>query len=145
MLSSILIPTDFSPASWKATQVGLELARLNSEAVLSILHVYPLSSRYSSQNDPTELPSQLTDLEKRMNQLVSELIDQSERINNLVLSGNVEKTMMSFIEENSFDLVIIGINSNGVDNYVGSHTMNLIKNSGTPVMIIPNNESKDAG
>lgn len=61
-----------------------------------------------------------------------------DKIRNVVLSGNVEETMMQFIKEHSFDLVIVGINSNGHDNEIGSHTVRVIRESGVPVMIVPN-------
>lgn len=139
MISSILIPTDFSPASWNATQVGLELSRLNAEAIISFLHVYPMASRYTHKSIDSINEQKLAEFEKRMNQLAVDLIEYPEkRIKNMVLSGNVEDTMIRFIKENDFDLVIVGINSNGQNNELGSHAVSVIKESGIPVMIVPN-------
>ncbi len=139
MISSILIPTDFSPASWNATQVGLELSRLNAEAILSFLHIYPLAARYTQKDIQAISQRKLEEVEKRMNQLSVDFIEHPEkRIRNMVLSGNVEDTMIRFIKENDFDLVIVGINSNGQNNEIGSHTVSVIKESGVPVMIVPN-------
>ncbi|MEO9484313.1 MAG: universal stress protein [Ekhidna sp.] len=139
MISSILIPTDFSPASWKATQVGLELSKLNGEAILSLLHIYPMAARYTNKEIQVISQQKLKEVEKRMNQLSVDFIDQPEkRIKNLVLSGNVEETMIQFIRDNDFDLVIVGINSNGQNNEIGSHTVSVIRESGIPVMIVPN-------
>ncbi|MEP1032237.1 universal stress protein [Ekhidna sp.] len=139
MISSILIPTDFSPASWNATQVGLELSRLNTEAILSFLHIYPLAARHTQKDIQVISKQKLEEVEKRMNQLAVDLIEQPEqRIKNMVLSGNVEETMIRFIRENHFDLVIVGINGNGQNNEIGSHTVSVIKESGIPVMIVPN-------
>lgn len=74
-----------------------------------------------------------------MNQLSHNISDLSDdRIKNVVLSGNVEETMMQFIKDHKFDLVIVGINSNGHNNDIGSHTVRVIKESGVPVMIVPN-------
>ncbi|WP_421765104.1 universal stress protein [Ekhidna sp.] len=138
VISSILIPTDFSPASWNATQVALELSRLNSDLVISLLHIYPNSSRYTHKNNL--LPeNKLDEVRGRMNQLAQGLLDHSEdKIKNVVLSGNVEDTLLQFIKEHDFDLVIVGINSNGQNNDIGSHTVSVIKESGVPVMIVPN-------
>ena len=75
-----------------------------------------------------------------MNKLARDLIENpEEKINNVVLSGNVEETMLKFIDENEFDLVILGINGNGSDNNVGSHTLSVLEKCCTPVMVIPNN------
>lgn len=140
MISSILIPTDFSPASWTATQVGLELSRLNNDATISFLHIYPNSAKYSLKDSKKANQHVLEEMKDRMNQLSLSLSDQSmERINNVVLSGNVEDTMLKFIKEHKFDLVIVGVNSNGINNEIGSHTVSLIEKSGTPVLVVPNN------
>lgn len=137
VISSILIPTDFSPASWKATQVGLEMSRLYKDVKISILHVYPASISTKKNNQPI-----LKEVESRMNHLAKNLTDQSEKIiKNVVLSGNVGDTLLKFINENNFDLVIVGVNSNGVNNEIGSHTVNMIEKSGTPVLVVPNTPS----
>lgn len=60
------------------------------------------------------------------------------KINNLVVSGNIEEKLLDFVDRNSFDLVIVGVNSNGEDNSPGSHTSKLIEESNTPVLVIPN-------
>lgn len=139
VISSILIPTDFSPASWNATQVGLELSRLNGDAILSFLHIYPMAARYSQKDIQSISKKKLEEVEKRMNQLSVDFIEHPEkRIKNMVLSGNVEETMIQFIRENHFDLVIVGINGNGQNNEIGSHTVSVIRESGVPVMIVPN-------
>lgn len=143
MISSILIPTDFSPASWKATQVGLEMSRLNKDVKLSILHVYPVSK--SHKNGTASAQPVLKDVEDRMNKLAKNLTDESDEIiNNVVLSGQVEDTLLNFIKENKFDLVIVGVNSNGANNEIGSHTISMIKKSGIPVMIVPNKDTHGA-
>lgn len=139
MISRILIPTDFSPASWNATQVGLELSQLNRNATISFLHIYPVSSKYSKKSHPQASDHQLEEVRERMNHLSKGLSELSEeRIKNVVLSGNVEETMLQFIKDHKFDLVIVGINSNGHSNDIGSHTVRVIKESGVPVMIVPN-------
>ncbi|MEQ8628696.1 universal stress protein [Ekhidna sp.] len=139
MISSILIPTDFSPASWQAAQLGMELSKIYGDATISFLHIYPASSKYSLKNGPKATNSQLEEVEQRMNQLSQDMSGVADdRIQNVVLSGNVEELMMQFIKEHNFDLVIVGINSNGHDNEIGSHTVRVIKESGIPVMIVPN-------
>ncbi|SNT27288.1 Nucleotide-binding universal stress protein, UspA family [Ekhidna lutea] len=145
MITSILIPTDFSPASWNATQVGIELYQHYKEASISFLHVYPDSSRYSGKELPNVTESQLQQFKERMNHLSQNLIDFSDdKIQNVVLTGNVEKTILQFIKDHQFDLVIVGINSNGSTNEIGSHTVKVIRESGVPVMIVPNRTSHGA-
>lgn len=145
MISSILIPTDFSPASWSATQFGLEISRLNSHAKLSFLHVYPVSSKHLKNGNRKATTAKMEVMKNRMNQLAHDLSEKTEdRIRNVVLAGNVEEVMMQFIKENEFDLVIVGINSNGQNNDIGSHTIKVIRESGVPVMIVPNKPENGA-
>ncbi|MEO9872021.1 universal stress protein [Ekhidna sp.] len=145
MISSILIPTDFSPASWSAAQFGLEISRLNDEAIISFLHVFPVSAKYAYTNELISHDSKIKEVEDRMNQLAQNLLDRAEeKIRNVVLSGNVENTTLRFIKEHQFDLVIVGINSNGRNNELGSHTVSVIKESGVPVMIVPNRSENGA-
>ncbi len=67
--------------------------------------------------------------------------NEKTQINNLVLPGNIEKQLLDFVTQNSFDLVIMGVNSSGEDNSPGSHTAKLIEESDTPVLVIPNSYS----
>lgn len=139
MISSILIPTDFSPASWHATQFGLEFSRLYTDAKLSFLHVYPVSSKQLKVGNQSVTTERMELMKNRMNQLAHDLSEKSEElISNVVLPGNVDEVMIQFIQDNDFDLVIVGINGNGQNNDIGSHTIHVIRESGVPVMIVPN-------
>jgi nucleotide-binding universal stress UspA family protein len=144
VISSILIPTDFSPASWNATMLGLEIAKWNN-CKLSLLHVFPMVSRYSKQKNEIELPTKLEELKQKMKEFAQNLDEEgSKEIINVVLPGNVEDTMISYIKENNFDMVIVGVNGNGENNELGSHTASLIEKSGTPVLIVPNLKNKSS-
>lgn len=115
------------------------MSRLNKDVKLSILHVYPVSK--SHKNGTANAQPVLKDVEDRMNKLSKSLTEKSDQvIKNVVLSGNVEDTVIKFIKDNKYDLVIVGVNSNGANNEIGSHTVSMIKKSGIPVMIVPNNK-----
>jgi len=147
VISNILIPTDFSPASWHATQLGLELSHLNGGAKLSFLHIYPVTSKYISVGNGKTNVKAMDDVKLRMNQLSQSLKvngDSDTEIENVVLSGQVDEIIMNFIGDHHFDLIIVGINSNGQSNDIGSHTVKLIKDSGIPVMIVPNKSDNGA-
>lgn len=70
--------------------------------------------------------------------------DNKVKINNHVVSGNIENQLLEFANQHTYDLVIVGVNSTGDDNSPGSHTTKLIEKSTTPVLVIPNNYSLDA-
>ena len=139
MIDQILIPTDFSPAAWQATKLGMELANANN-AELNILHVIPTVSRYTDDKSRLKLPEKLDEVKSRMNELSKGLSEEgSVAIQNHVLPGNVAQTMLDFIRNHSYDLVILGVNSHGAGNDLGSHATLVIEQCNVPVMIVPNN------
>lgn len=112
---------------------------------ISILHIYPVAAKSSIGRGGEELISKLKKVEEHMIKLSDDLkADRKTKINNLVVSGNIEKQLMEFVNQHTYDLVIVGVNSTGDDNSPGSHTAKLIEQSSTPVLVIPNNYSLDA-
>lgn len=84
-------------------------------------------------------------VQNRMDKLAKDLSDKSEEvIENVVLSGDVEEKLIEFISQNHSDLVIVGVNSNGVNNEIGRHTLSIIEKSGVPVLIVPNKQVNGA-
>jgi nucleotide-binding universal stress UspA family protein len=139
VIAQILIPTDFSPAAWQATKLGMELAN-NHNARLNLLHIVPTVSRYSKDTKHQHLPEKLEEVKDRLNDFSKNLSEEMKvPIENFVLPGNVADTMMNFIKDHEYDLIILGVNSNGSDNELGSHTSMVIEKCGVPVLIVPNN------
>ncbi len=119
-------------------EVGLNLSD-QYECEISILHIYPVASRFSNEGSHEELIPKLDEVKEHMIKLSDDLRkDEKTIINNLVVPGNIEQQLLDFVSQNSFDLVIVGVNSSGEDNSPGSHTAKLIEESDTPVLVIPN-------
>jgi nucleotide-binding universal stress UspA family protein len=138
LFNRILIPTDFSPAAWQAVQIGLEVGR-RFGSDLYLLHVYPMTSRFDLDPNEPALPVQLEQMRTRMENLSTSLISNGDKpIHNVLLSGNIEDQLGNFLDDEKFDLVIMGVNSSGDDNKIGSHTLRLIEKTGVPVLIVPN-------
>lgn len=138
MISQILIPTDFSPAAWQATKIGVELAKVNKASV-SMLHIIPTSSRFSQNQSVRHLPEKQEKIRTQMQEMSHDYaLGKDMHIENHVIPGNVEETMMQFIRENAFDLVIIGVNSHGSTNDLGSHAAFVIEKCEVPVLTVPN-------
>ncbi len=139
MFTHILIPTDFSPAAWRAVEVGIDLSD-QYQCEISILHIYPVASRFSNESGTDNLIPKLNEVKENMIKLSEDLRkDESTKINNLVVSGNIEQQLIDFAAKHAYDLVIVGVNSSGEDNSPGSHTKKLIELSDTPILVIPNN------
>ena len=54
------------------------------------------------------------------------------------MGGWVDIEILDYINKNNFDLVIMGVNSNGLDNRPGSHISKIIEKANAPVLVIPN-------
>lgn len=140
----ILVLTDFSPAAWSAVQYGLSLGGPETPSV-TLLHVFPASSRFDGKEAPLPAGLNLTDqqvvdnIRKRMEQFCQELREQHQvLVDSVILEGGVRKRILEYLNENRFDLVIAGVNSNGADNHPGSHIMQIIEQANAPVLVIPN-------
>jgi|GEM_PF-1264213 len=137
---NILIPTDFSQAAWNAVQLGLSLACTENSRI-TLLHVYPSSAKFttSAKNANSKDDFNLKELYKDMNEFCDSLRKNSKsEIIPVVVRGKVEKEILTYLGENAFDMVILGVNSNGTDNHPGSHVSAIIEKANAPVLVIPN-------
>ncbi|MEM6736609.1 MAG: universal stress protein [Bacteroidota bacterium] len=138
MIAHILIPTDFSPAAWQATKIGMEMAQIN-DAELNLLHIVPTVSKFSNDKSHKHLPENMEELKSKMNDFSKGLMNgKAINIQNFVLPGNVADTVLDFIQNHEYDLVILGVNSDGFSNELGSHSSFIIEKCGVPVLIVPN-------
>lgn len=138
--TNILIPTDFSQAAWNAVQLGLSMVGSESSKI-TLLHVFPSQARFSKGKK--ELPAadqeQVKSLQNQMSEFCSVLQRSTKaQICPVILEGDVEPEILSFLALNSFEIVIMGVNSNGTDNTPGSHLSPIIQNANAPVLVIPN-------
>ena len=143
MFQTILIPTDFTPAAWKAMQVGAALGEIH-KSHLTILYVYPISNGITKEKLTKDVSTELKKIKNKMEKLSKEVAQEKGlKISTVVLSGNIEKQLLSYLNEHPSDLVIMGVNSNGEDNNPGSHTVEIIRQSSAPLLIVPNSYSID--
>lgn len=143
MIKSILIPTDFTPAAWKAMEVGVRLG-LAHNAELTLLHIYPASSKYTKGKPKDSDLEILRGVKEKMEKIGQEIsLERGLKISSVVLSGNVEDQLVTFTNDHQFNLIIMGVNSTDEGNFPGSHTIRAIEQCSRPVMVIPNSYSLD--
>ncbi|WP_421877877.1 universal stress protein [Marinoscillum sp.] len=137
---NILIPTDFSPAAWNAVQLGSSMAKPGYTDI-TLLHVFPSSAKFDSRKGELDIKdlNTIDEIKVQMDAFCMDLHSQYKvSYHPLILGGAVQQEICQHIQENDFDLVIIGVNSNGVDNNPGSHTSDIISNCHAPVLVVPN-------
>lgn len=123
--------------------MALDIA-VQGKTNLLILHIYPLVSQFSLDKNEVASPVKLDEIKNRLNQITKDIsINTEVQIESKVLPGNVESTLLQFIKENQFDLVVLGINSHGANNELGSHSTSIIEQCGIPVLIVPNKKTNN--
>lgn len=145
-IKNILIPTDFSPAAWEAVQYGLSLAKVY-HADITLLHVYPSENKYMSwiKTDHSEDNKIINQLRDRLKSFTEDLkATNGTKITYDVRSGNVTNEIASVAIQKPFDIIIMGVNSGSGHNNPGSHTAEIIRSAGFPVLIIPNTKNEPA-
>ena len=138
-ISKILIPTDFSPAAWKAVHFGLSLAEKHG-AEVALFHVYPSQNKYMSWLKAAHAgdPEIIEQLNEKLKTFTDELkLRYKSPISHHITSGNVTNEIINYAKNEAFDLVIIGVNSGSLDNEPGSNTSEIIQRAGFPVLVIP--------
>ncbi len=132
-LKEILVLTDFSPAAWQAMRYGGFLCRAH-HANMTLLHVLPSKpSPKNGNGDVIELfDNKLQSFGKEI-QLVN-----GNAVKTVVLSGNVSQEIAKYINQITFDMVIMGLNGNGgMNSELGKNTKNMLERSGLPVLVMP--------
>lgn len=132
----ILVATDFSEVSRRALCEALALAAENN-AQLSVLHVlHPERKRGALESPPEADPERIT-AEKKITALVGELRPE-QKIETLVRHGHVPVQVLSVIEDQGIDLLVIGTRGRGGLRKlaVGSVAEELLRAAPCPVLTI---------
>ncbi len=145
----IVAPVDFSLASKHAAKRAIELAKLY-EAHLTMLHVvqeiipYPiyLGDDFSGYiYDPELLLQQNNELVTQAKQLMDEFIAGLEtdlEIQAEVVTGDIERTMLSFLEADNTDLAVFGgKKKSGISKLLGSTPQYIQNHARCETLIVP--------
>jgi len=116
--------------------MGLDFSK-SRHVCITLLHVYP-SKNFDDFHTDTDQQN-LSALKLEMQRFCTEIGETVDAcIEPVLLVGNVNKEIIKYIQKEPYDLVIIGVNSNGSNNDPGSHTSEIIKSSAVPVLVVPN-------
>jgi nucleotide-binding universal stress UspA family protein len=134
---NILVATDFSPASRRATRDALVLAARH-HARVSLIHVLHRDRQYGALEQPPELDLARADAESQLQTLVSEISAQQSVETILIKHGPVAEVVAAVIEERAIDLLVIGTRGRGGLRKLalGSVAEELLRVARCPVMTI---------
>jgi nucleotide-binding universal stress UspA family protein len=147
-ISNILVATDFSDASNRATAYAFELARaLNSG--LYLMHVVPASDvdvmvalqrHLESQiNSEALIEAYYADAEKQLDAIVAQHHGHDLIQERLIVTGNVVDEIVSWAQGKKVDIIIVGTHGrSGLEHaLIGSVAERVVRQAQTAVLVIP--------
>ncbi|MBD1422224.1 universal stress protein [Sphingobacterium chuzhouense] len=144
-MNKILIPVDFSEDSLTAIRYGCQLISQNErKQEVDLIHVFThhSNSYVNRQAYPIEDP-QVKISEKDMERLLTNLHNEYPRIkfNSIFKEGNLFEEISKVTAAFNYDAVVMGTKgSSGLEAiFLGSNTYDVILNTKTPVLGVPQN------
>lgn len=143
-IANILCPTDFSEGARRALSHAVALASPTG-AHLTVAHAWgsaPPASLFGDAGAAAVLHPERRDEEvERLNASVAAFRAQGAKISTVALEGAPVPVLLSFIEEEGIDLLVLGTHGrSGFERLVlGSVTEKLLRKAPCPVLTIPAN------
>ena len=138
-MHTILIPTDFSLEAQNAARYAAELAKIfNSKLIL--FHVYTLPTSISEVPYVIITVDELQKENETMMRKVAEQLTEEFQIEPewLVRIGTPSDEIKQLAEEKAISLIVMGMKGmGGIDQLIGSTTVNLLRKVKAPVLVIP--------
>jgi nucleotide-binding universal stress UspA family protein len=152
-IKKILVPVDFSDASFNAACYGIHVARQKG-AEITLIHVYfnPVTDPIACDHFyafPTSIAETLNEIIENARGLMDEFREKLNTyitrheipeisINTELVGGIAEEAILDFAKIKNFDLLIIGIRGKAEgENWLGSFMSEIINKAQIPVLAIP--------
>ncbi|MCZ8515577.1 universal stress protein [Paenibacillus filicis] len=139
--TNVLVAYDGSKASEKALDSAVQLARLNPDTKLEVLHVFQLPTIVVGEAFVTAPPEVSEEEYERSNALVEKAKLKTAGLPGAkvtTLQGPAAKLILEHAEETGSDLIVIG--SRGLSGWgelmLGSVSHNVVQHAKIPVLVI---------
>lgn len=135
-MKKIIVPIDFSDTSVNAAKYAIELAK-NIGAHITLYHVYSHIS-FSALTSKDENSRQVVS-EDELKALKDKFQDGKDFISCVAEDGSFVENLATYALGNHADMVVMGITGSSklTQVFMGTNTLNVIRNISCPVMIIP--------
>ena len=139
-MKTILIATDFSPASRNASLYGIELAKA-LEANIILFNSFKASTSSSKQKKSESSYDTMMQADKRLLEEADFLDPGHEVIEIICDEGVAYSSIMNTANEKKVDCIVVGRKGNGntIKDLFGSTATALAKDANIPVIIVPEN------
>jgi nucleotide-binding universal stress UspA family protein len=138
---TILVPTDFSPASMRAIDEAIGLAAVLDSEIL-VVHVvmapqYPFG--FGDGSLPAIREELTTAVKQHLEKVVAGVRARGARARGLLRSGHVQDVLTSVIDEERPDLVVL--TTHGYSGFkhmmLGSVAERIVRSAPCPVLVVP--------
>lgn len=136
-MKNIIVPVDFSDTSVNAAKYAIEMAKNIPDASITLYHVYSRIS-FSALTSKDENSRQKIS-EAELEKLKAELEDGFDAVSCVAETGSFVENLSDYVLGNHVNLVVMGITGSSklTQVFMGTNTLNVIRNISCPVMIIP--------
>ena len=136
-MKRIIVPIDFSDTSINAAKYAIEMAKDIPGAGITLYHVYS-SISFSALTSKDSCSRQMIS-EAELKNLKEKLDGEFASISCVAESGSFVENLADYALGNHVDLVVMGITGSSklTQVFMGTNTLNVIRNISSPVMIIP--------
>ncbi|MCB0850976.1 MAG: universal stress protein [Bacteroidetes bacterium] len=141
-MKKILVPTDFSDCAGYALDAAVKIAdKVGAE--LHLLHKIKLDDEYDEKDPKSRLDypesfARLATMKKRFSEIRKQYENTRVRIKTFYDTGNLIKTISSYVDEEEVDLIVMG--SSGADGWkewiLGSQTQKVVRYAHCPVLVV---------
>jgi nucleotide-binding universal stress UspA family protein len=134
----ILVPMDFSDASYSAVYYAVEMANLFDNDI-ALLHVVSTGAIKSFFTNDTEIALLKERVREQLEKVKEELLEKwpNMRVRTIVEEGKPFKSINRVAAENKCDTIVMGTNgASGIEQFTGSTTTRVIKSSKIPVIAV---------
>ena len=136
-MKKIIVPIDFSDTSINAAKYALEVAKNIGDSHVTLYHVYSsisFSTLTSKDSDSRQMVS-----EEALKTLKDKIANGFDSISCVAEAGSFVETLATYALSEHADLIVMGITGSSkiTQVFMGTNTLNVIRNTSCPVMIIP--------
>jgi nucleotide-binding universal stress UspA family protein len=136
-MKKIIVPVDFSDTSENAAKYAIEMAKNIPGSTITLYHVYSGISFSTLTAKDENSRQRVTEAELHL--LKEKIANGFDAITLVAETGSFVENISDYTLGNHTDLVVMGITGSSkiTQVFMGTNTLNVIRNISCPVMIIP--------
>lgn len=143
MYKNILVGYDGSDASLKALERAVNIAKLTGGKIHVVGVIKPLDFGYVDYVSPEEIDQyekeEISREEKLLSKAIEKVKQEGLEATYKILEGDPAEELMTYADENSIDLIVVGRKGAGMLKRIlmGSVSLSLVKYANQDILVVP--------